>query len=192
MSLFLPFCSWSCFMTRIILHVSAALCIYPASLQSRYIVLWKFVAVMHLFLNTPHLSISISAFSMSILYVQSFFISLYIYCPYLCNCFYFLYWCFAALFWAYLQLWAFYFSVHSLCVYDLFAYLYGYFASHYGHLISLCGYYAQSLYWRFVCLHNFMFMVVLFLLSPVILHLFMDTLDLFVVFCGGLMDLCSP
>lgn len=41
-------------------------------------------------------------------------------------------------------------------------------------------------------LHNFMFMVVLFLLSPVILHLFMDTLDLFVVFCGGLMDLCSP
>lgn len=43
-----------------------------------------------------------------------------------------------------------------------------------------------------VFLHNFMFMVVLFLLSPVILHLFMDTLDLFVVFCGGLMDLCSP
>lgn len=140
------------------------------------------VAVMHLFLNTLNLSISISAFSMSILYVRSFFASLYIYCPYLCNCFYFLYWCFASLFWAYLQLWAFYFSVHSLCVYDLFAYLYGYFASHYGHLISLCGYYAQSLYWRFVCLHNFMFMVVLFLLSPVILHLFMDTLDLFVVF----------
>lgn len=35
------------------------------------------VAVMHLFLNTLHLSITISAFSMSILYVRSFFTSLY-------------------------------------------------------------------------------------------------------------------
>lgn len=199
MSLFLPFCSWGCFMTRIILHVSAALCIYPASLQS-------------------HVTLCYGSLGS----VCSCHASLFKYSPSLYHDFCLLYEHFVCSKLFYISLWHFIFIVHifvtvstvlsvlMLCisilrlfvavgvlffcafVLCLFAYLYGYFASHYGHLISLCSYYAQSLYWRFVFLHNVMFIVVLFLLSPVILHLFMDTLDLFVVFCGGLMALCSP